>query len=288
MTTRHRFLSFAISTLFGAAALTTLPGAAHAANGPCPWNQNITCSTWHHNPDIFNRTNSIANDWHIHFRSIEHHPLHISMTYEVGQVPFPHANTTVTGDGSSDVIINYSGAQLSVGQENHNGADIVYQSGDTLPAIVESYWTLDGSEILGSQALISVQGAGNMAMFTTTKTELFSDANGTVKLGTVYSEVPGTTVTILNRVNAPGQPPAPVFARTATMAPSATELSLTALTSELDPQFPPPVGGIQTIQPTVVAPAVPPWGFAVLATGLLGMGVVLSRRLLRRESLTGA
>jgi hypothetical protein len=280
MKTRHRFLSFAISTLFGVAAFAGHPGAALAANAPCPWNSAITCATYHYNPDIFNQTNSVANDWHIHFRSVQGHPLHISQTFEVGQKPFPHANTTVTGDGTSDVTINYSGTQLNVGDENHNGANIVYQVADGLPLIVESYWTLDGAPIGGSQHLVGLVAGGNTQLFTTTKTDIFADAKGTQKVGTVYATVPGSTVTVVNAVNTQLQPGQTVFAQTAMMPPSTTEIPLEQLNSNLDPQFPPP-GPLGPV--SVAVPAVPPWGFVVLATGLLGMGLILSRRLIGKE-----
>jgi hypothetical protein len=199
-----------LTALAGALTVSVLSTAAHAASN----------HPFHFNPEIPNRTNSPANDWHIRFRGTQ--PISVTRRWLVGQVPFTKA--TITGNQTTDVTINYSGATVNPGQSTHAGADLL-TDGDL--TIIEDWWTLDGVRVTGSQGLASYRCLGDQNKWIVAKTELYSaEVNGTL-LGTEWAECRGTDIQVINAMGGT------IWGRTARLPPCSTEVTLDRLNASL-------------------------------------------------------
>ena len=169
------------------------------------------------NIDFTNTTGTIADDFHIKLSTST--PVTVLQTFEGGAVSFgPGA---VTGDGTTAVEIDWSGATVNPGQTTHIGASASSGSVVDVTYALESWWTHGGKKIGshgydGSAATVDFTAAASLAGntdWTVARVTLFTDLAGTNVVGTEWVEEEGDVSQIFNASSY-----GPIFASLATLS----------------------------------------------------------------------
>jgi hypothetical protein len=169
------------------------------------------------NIDFTNTTGSIADDFHIKLSTST--PVNVLQTFEGGAVSFNPG--TITGDGTTTVEIDWSGATVNPGQTTHIGASASSGSVMDVTYALESWWTHGGQKIGshgydGAGPTVAFTGAASFAPnagWTVARVTLFTDLAGTNVVGTEWVEEEGDFARIFN-----ASPYGPIFASVATLS----------------------------------------------------------------------
>ncbi|HBL27154.1 MAG TPA: hypothetical protein DD490_10000 [Acidobacteria bacterium] len=180
------------------------------------------------NADIVNTTGSVANDYHVKLESPNGKPINVGSTFEAGgNVMFNDALSSggVSGNGTSSVTINWSGATVNQGQTVHVGA---YAPEDFI--IRESWWTFGGVPLVPAKTtgkLASAKFNNVNQQWVVVQIALWSDIRGTRNLGHEWIEGNGTGAYIFNATCAP------IYASWSFRRPSDTQVPLEDLNPAL-------------------------------------------------------
>jgi hypothetical protein len=177
------------------------------------------------NTDIQNTTGQTANDYHIEFEALQQ--FEVTTVYASrahnGQPGARFPSHSVTGNGTTNVTITWSGATIFPGNWTHVGAATPVGTGTPNGLQVEdSFWTINGKEIdpgnptgRRSGLLPSFQFTGNSGSgpWLVARVTLYDNPNGMV-IGHAWAEGRGTGVTISNQTTE-----VPIFETTAFLTP---------------------------------------------------------------------
>lgn len=143
------------------------------------------------NTDITNTTGNVVNDYHIKLES--DNPIDVQNTFRFGgDVAFD--SPTITGNGSTSVSLDFSGATVNNGQDTHIG--FYTPTGNV--KITESYWTLGGVEVTPRLGKVSANFYGTSTDYLVARVSLYDDILGTNQIGTMWWEDQAQSVDFFN------------------------------------------------------------------------------------------
>lgn len=148
------------------------------------------------NTDVTNTTGNVANDFHLVLES--DNPINIANTYNFGSPPadvsFP--DTDVSGSGTNDVTISWSGATVNSGQDTHVG---FYAPGNLDVKVKKCIWTFGGLEILPRNlGMPSAEFDGVGTDYLVVRVNLWDGNDDPNLVGTMWWEGQGSTAIIGN------------------------------------------------------------------------------------------
>lgn len=149
------------------------------------------------NTHFTNTTGNVANDYHL--KLVSPNPINISNTYCFGgDVVFNEP--TITGNGSTDVSLDFAGSTVNSGQTVHVG---FYAPGNFDIRVAESFWTSGDLEVLPRIGMKSAAFDGTTNDFLIERISLYDDLAGTNLIGTMWWEDLGASVINRNLTTQP-------------------------------------------------------------------------------------